>query len=80
MFSCEYCEIFKNTFFYRTPPVAASETLSMNVRGGSRTAATSKMERFVIIVNSLVIPEAAIYSEPEKQLFRIFKNKVCPKV
>ena len=21
---CEYCEISKNTFFYRTPPVAAS--------------------------------------------------------
>ena len=24
-FSCEFCEIFKNIFFYRTPPVAASE-------------------------------------------------------
>ena len=24
MFSCEICEIFKNTFLYRTPPVAAS--------------------------------------------------------
>ena len=24
MFSCEFCEIFKNTFFYRTFPVAAS--------------------------------------------------------
>ena len=24
MFSCEYCEIFKNSFFYRTPRVAAS--------------------------------------------------------
>ena len=24
MFSCEFCEIFKNTFFYRTPPVAPS--------------------------------------------------------
>ena len=23
-FSCEFCEIFKNTFFYRTPLVAAS--------------------------------------------------------
>ena len=22
--SCEFCEISKNTFFYRTPPVAAS--------------------------------------------------------
>ena len=24
VFSCKYCEIFKNSFFYRTPPVAAS--------------------------------------------------------
>ena len=25
LFSCEFCEIFKNTFFHRTPLVAASE-------------------------------------------------------
>ena len=25
VFSCEFCEIFKNTFFYRTPLVAASK-------------------------------------------------------
>ena len=25
MFSCEFCEIYKNTSSYRTPPVAASE-------------------------------------------------------
>ena len=25
MFSCEFCEIFKNTFFHRTLPVAASK-------------------------------------------------------
>ena len=24
VFSCEFCEIFNNTFFYRTPSVAAS--------------------------------------------------------
>ena len=24
MFSCEQCQIFKNSFFYRTPPKAAS--------------------------------------------------------
>ena len=24
VFSCEFCEIFKNTSFYRTPPMAAS--------------------------------------------------------
>ena len=26
VFSCEFCEIFKNTFFYKTPLVAASKT------------------------------------------------------
>ena len=25
VFSCEFCEIFKNTFSYRTPQVAVSE-------------------------------------------------------
>ena len=25
MFSCDYCEIFKNSFFYRAPLVAASD-------------------------------------------------------
>ena len=24
VFSCEYCQISKNSFFYRAPPVAAS--------------------------------------------------------
>ena len=27
-YNCEICEILKNTFFYRTPPVAASELLT----------------------------------------------------
>ena len=27
VFSCEYCEIFQNSFFYRTPPVAAFVSL-----------------------------------------------------
>ena len=25
IFSCDFCEIFKNTFFNRTPPMAASD-------------------------------------------------------
>ena len=31
VFSCEFCEIFKNTFSYRTPLVAASVTLKQMV-------------------------------------------------
>ena len=30
MFSCEFCEISKNTFFYITPPVAATEATPFN--------------------------------------------------
>ena len=30
VFSCEFCEISKNTFFYRIPLVAASEFWLMN--------------------------------------------------
>ena len=30
-FSCEYCEIFKNGFLYKTPLVAAFEPSSANV-------------------------------------------------
>ena len=29
MFSCGTCEIFKNTFFYRTVPMAASVIFSL---------------------------------------------------
>ena len=32
VFSCEYCKIFKNSFFYRTPPVAASVVCISNVK------------------------------------------------
>ena len=29
VFSCGFCEISKNTFFYRIPPVAASEYIKL---------------------------------------------------
>ena len=29
VFSCEFCEISKNTFSYRTPPVAASGSITL---------------------------------------------------
>ena len=32
VFSCEFCKIFKNTFFYRTLLVAASETMEINTK------------------------------------------------
>ena len=32
VFSCEFCEIFKSTYYYRTPLVAASENKVANLR------------------------------------------------
>ena len=31
VFSCEFCEISKNTFFYRIPPVATSVYYNKNI-------------------------------------------------
>ena len=30
-FSVDFCEIFKDTFFYRTPPVAASDNILLSL-------------------------------------------------
>ena len=35
LFSCEFNKIFKNTLFYRTPPVAASGTFGKNRKKSS---------------------------------------------
>ena len=32
--SCEFCEVSKNTFSGRTPPVAASKSIGQNAEGG----------------------------------------------
>ena len=32
VFSCEFCELFKNTFFYRTPPVTGSLSINMEIK------------------------------------------------
>ena len=51
MFYCQFCEISKNTFFYRTPPVAASEkcletvfVFSVAVRGYRFNRGTLRLE------------------------------------
>ena len=36
VFSCEFCEIFKDTFFNRIPPVAASVNYSFSAELRSR--------------------------------------------
>ena len=45
VFSCEFCYIFKNTFFHRTTPVAASENKTL-IRGESYQSKLSKIRTF----------------------------------
>ena len=54
MFSCEYCEIFKNIFFYRTLPVTASG----KIRTKSMKYAKFQFQQFLTtldIIGSLYI-------------------------
>ena len=41
MFFCEFCEISKNMFSYKTPPVAAPEKINVmvSVPAGNQTSA-----------------------------------------
>ena len=45
---CEHCEIFKNSFFPKTPPVAAFEK-SINFRGKHQWR---KCNRFIFLLNT----------------------------
>ena len=56
MFSSEFCEIFKNTFFHRTPLVAASEIKSKTVKNGN---SRKNKESFFV---SLVLSERIFFN------------------
>ena len=43
MFSCEFCEIFKNTYFYRRPLVAASVTCLFLYKSSRRRCSIKKI-------------------------------------
>ena len=85
MFFCEFCEISKNTFSYRLPPVAASAACNFFkkeipakmffcvFRGGSRTAGTSKMERFMIVTKRSILDVTTVLDPPLK-FGKISKN------
>ena len=48
--SCEYCAIFKNSFFHKTSPVAASEKF-INFPGKQQWR---RRNRFIFLVNTIV--------------------------
>ena len=45
LYFCEFCKIFKNTFSYRTLPVAASEENLQNTPDGRKLIANSFTRR-----------------------------------
>ena len=49
VFSCEFCEIFKNTFSHRTPLVAASVVKILCIFQDKRTNADSYLNVFIAI-------------------------------
>ena len=51
VFSCKFYEIFKDTFFYRTPPVAASEEMISSVKQFNRDTAQTIKCTFSISYN-----------------------------
>ena len=72
VFSCEFCEISKNTFFYRTPLVAASEntlcqSLFFNKVKGLR--AINKHSRYTQKYEHYYIQVSIKYSHRENPQF-----------
>ena len=51
MFSCEFCEISKNTFSYRTPPVAASGALKFLCGNHSARKTSGNMILNLILIS-----------------------------
>ena len=47
MFSCEYCEIFKNSFFHRIPPVGASVAICDTVSSSEVAKISNSYFEFV---------------------------------
>ena len=53
VFSCDFCEISKNTFSYRTPPVAASK-VSFIKQSFRRPSETPSLDKWTISENILI--------------------------
>ena len=56
MFSCDFCEISKNTFFYRTPSVAASVVRrnTKHKKDEKRESKEKKFEKKVRVIGWVV--------------------------
>ena len=72
VFSCEFCEFFKNTFFYRTTPVAASVfQRSRWLHYGNATLPVTFSDIYMVkMENDVVIPLKPIF-------YRRFIDDIC---
>ena len=67
MFSCKYCKIFKNNYFYKTPPVAASERSNENFSSEVWQSCKGYLTGYCLSFGKL-------FFQSSKQIHRSLKN------
>ena len=70
VFSCEFCEISKNIFFYKTPPVAAFEGIPVHIKLVMATSMAQKMKfsfKFVVVTQSAIKCSKLTIKTPERR-------------
>ena len=74
VFSCEFCEVSKNTFPYRTPPVAPSGFISFSF-SGERNVSLDTLSCFIgmriVLYVMHMVKKKAFYS---KHVFRRYRR------
>ena len=71
VFSFEICEVFKNTFFYRTPLVAASEYIKLLFSDKSSTS-----KKVIFIENDIILDK----NDDIAEVLKIFFTNAVPKL
>ena len=71
MFSCEFCEISKSTFLYRTPPVAAS---GYNVR---KVKLTSSVRNMIVLASFSPALDNHVYNIYGFNLLHAYFNQLA---
>ena len=73
MFSCEFCEICKNTFSYRTPPVATSQFYTVLKFDVGRNQLTRKCKKKKKITEECQ-PECVPANKTDNSKFHVARN------
>ena len=75
MFSCEFCEMFKNTFSYRTRLVAVSDYMNTNT-----TRNIIRKLYFLCLAKYFLIIQAGIYLFKVNNVKTRTKSEICSKL